>query len=189
MDARVLVPGKPDVAHLSSLLRLQRHLETAALKHPFRVIVVVDLMELPQVDVVRLHAREAVFQALPGELLVATGVFGHQEDLLPTTLESLAHELLGIPIVVCPSVVPEEDTVVYRGMGQLERDRLAIVLGSATQMSPAEAQDRDLLVSAPQPTGRDAAAFVVLGNRLCRQRTKAGAGGSWMRDSRSRHGN
>ena len=88
-------------------------------------------MELPQVDVVRLHARETVFQALAGELLVATGVLGHQKDLLPTILESFAHELLGIPVVVRPSVVPEEDTVVQRGMGQLERDRLAIILGSA----------------------------------------------------------
>ena len=172
----MLVPGESDVAHLARLLGFQGEGEAPPLEDPIRVVVVVRLVKLPQIDVVGLHPSQAVFQALPGEFLVATRVLGHQEDLVATPLEGLAHELFGVTVVVRPSVVPEEGTVIHRGVRELQRRWLAIVHRRSTEVRAAHAQDGDLLAGAAEPAGGNAAALVILRYRQRRRSTEPGRG-------------
>ena len=59
VHARILVTGEADVAHLAGLLRCDEGFERAALfENPIRVVEAQDLVELDEVDVVRLQSRE-----------------------------------------------------------------------------------------------------------------------------------
>src|SRR5204862_387383 len=79
---RRLVAGVADEAHLALLLGLQGLGQGAPLHDPVGVVVVVDLVELPQVEDVGAKAAQGVLQVLPCAPGVAGAVLGHQETLL-----------------------------------------------------------------------------------------------------------
>ena len=107
-----------------------------------RVVVVDDLVELPEIDHVGLESAEAVFEVLHGRLLVAAVVLGHQEGLVAVAiLEGLAHDLFGSSVVVFPGVVQERDTHVDGLAGQADADALVAVTADVVA---AQAEDRDV---------------------------------------------
>ena len=138
-----LVAGEADVAHLARFFGLVQRLDHAALgKVPLGVVVVDALVDLPQVEVVGLQALQRLFELPQAHLLVAAvgADLGHQEDLVAPPLESLAHPLLALAVVVLPGVVEEVhagvDGLVNDGDGFLEG-------GSVAQAVAAHADDRD----------------------------------------------
>src|SRR5918997_873827 len=101
MDAEILVAGEADVAHLAGLARFDGGLETPFLEHPVRIVVVDDLVELPEVDAIGPQTPQAVVEALHRPGVVALAVLGHEEDPAAAPVrERAAHDLLGTAIVV-----------------------------------------------------------------------------------------
>lgn len=64
MNARVLVSGEADEANLAGLLGFESGAETSLFEDPFGVIVVVEFVELPEVDVVGVESFEAVVEVV-----------------------------------------------------------------------------------------------------------------------------
>ena len=155
MNAWVFVAGETDVADLAFFPSFESGLHTALLKHPIRIVVVVVLVELPEINVVGLEAAQAFFEIALAAGVVALAVLGHQEDLLAVTVggEGVAHDFLGATVVIVPSVVEEVDALIDRAVH--DAVGFLLVLDRA-DVPAAEANDRDLLVGAPEPGGRDA---------------------------------
>ena len=82
VDARVLVAREADVADLAGLARFEGGLDAAFVEDPVRVVVVDHLVELPEVEVIRLQAAEALVEVPLRARVVALAVLGHQEDLV-----------------------------------------------------------------------------------------------------------
>ena len=103
-------------------------------------------MNLPKVEVIGLQTAEGVLELLQGDLLV-TPVrtdFGHEDNLLATTLNRLAHEFLGSSAVVFPGVVEEGDPC-FDGFVQ-NANGLGLLLDT-TPMGAAKTQRRDIHAS------------------------------------------
>ena len=150
-----LWPGKSDVAHLSRLACFEGRLQPALLEHPVRIVVVDDLVKLPQVDPVGAEPAQAVVEALHRARMIALAVLGHEEHLVaPAVRQRASHDLLGAAIVVIPAVVEEGDAFVDGGVH--DADGLARILHGADVPS-AEAEDRDALARPPQHARRQSA--------------------------------
>src|SRR2546427_13251156 len=102
MNSRVLVAGETDETDLARLARFERGLDSAFYEDPIGIIVVNQLVELPEVEMIRLQTAEAVFEALHGSLVIAIAVLGHQEDFVAAPIhgERFAHDLLRMAVVI-----------------------------------------------------------------------------------------
>ncbi len=68
-DVRALVPGKTDETYLSGLSCRQGHFKSSiGLENPLRIVVVVDLVKLPDIDDVGLQPTQTVAQLHLGRL-------------------------------------------------------------------------------------------------------------------------
>ena len=162
VDARVAMPGEADVPNLARFLGFHCRPYATVLEDPVRVVLVDDLVELPEIQIVRPQPLEAFVDAAHGARVVAFAPLGHQEDLVPpaTARQRLAHHLLAAAVVVVPGVVEEGDAFVDGRMHHL--DRRGFVLGRREADVPtAEAKHGDVRARAPQRTNRqpDPAAF------------------------------
>jgi hypothetical protein len=145
-DVRGLVPGEPEEPHLPLLLRLDRLGQRTPLDDPVRVVVVVDLVELPQVEVVGAESPQTVLQVLAGSGRVAGAVLGHQEHVLPPPAvgQRTAHQFLAAAVVVVPGVVEEGEPAVGGPLDETDtlvvgEFRLAAVPAAETQHGHARA--------------------------------------------------
>src|SRR5713226_9150621 len=117
MDRGTLVSRETDVADRAGVLRLERRLDRPSLgENPVRVLHPNDLVELQEVDDVRLEPSERLLD-LPGGRRPRLPVdLGHQEGSLPVAVpEGLPHSDLAPPVVVVPGVVEEIEARVDRG--------------------------------------------------------------------------
>ena len=91
---RGLVTGEAEEAYLARFLGFDGFREGSAFDDPGRVVIVVDLVELPEVDDIGFESSQAVFEVLAGRGGIASAVLGHEEHLLPTSSggESLPHD-------------------------------------------------------------------------------------------------
>src|SRR4051794_32146465 len=104
MNARILMAGESDEPNFAFLAGFERSPDSALLENPVRVVIVNELMELPQIEVVGLQSSKTVFQILLRSRIIALAVLSHEEDLLATVVhrQRLAHNFLGMPIVIIP---------------------------------------------------------------------------------------
>ena len=92
------------------------------LEDPLGVVVVVDLVELPEVEVIGLEPAQAVLEVRLGVLGGAAAALGHEEDLVaPAPLrDRLAHPVLGLAVHVVPGIVEERDPFVDGPLDQTD---------------------------------------------------------------------
>ncbi len=168
-------PSEANETHFPFLLRLQRLRQAALLDHPVGVIVVVDLVELPQVEYVGPQAAQALFEVLPRATGVALTVLGHEEDFLAVSPLSkcLAHDLLAAAVVVVPGVVKEGEAVIDGGVHDL--DRLVLVLDGAN-VPTAQANDGNAHARLSQLACRQFLGNVLGMGRCPRQSQRCRAG-------------
>ena len=82
-DVRTLVSGEADVAHFALRLGDLGGLDGAArLEDPLRVVVVVDLVELPEVQVVGAQAAQALVELFQGAVARPIADLRHEEDVV-----------------------------------------------------------------------------------------------------------
>ena len=133
VDRRVLVAGEAEEADLAVLQGLEAGVDGPVLgEDPVGVVVVDDLVELPEVEVVGLEPAEAVLQVRLGLLGGPAADLGHEEDLVAAAPlgQGLAHPLLGDAVVVVPAVVHEGDAFVDGPLDQPEALLLILVPGA-----------------------------------------------------------
>ena len=98
MEGRVLVAGESDESDLAVSLGLIEGLQHAALGiRQVGVVVVDDSVDLPQVEVIGLQPPQRLLEHTEGQRSAPAvrADLGHQEDLVPTTLERPAEDVLG----------------------------------------------------------------------------------------------
>src|SRR5712691_7816594 len=150
MNGGTLVSREADVADRSPVLRLKRRLDCAALgEDPVRILDPDDLMELQEVDDVRLEPSERLLD-LPGGRRPRLPVnLGHQEGSLAVALpEGFPHPDLAPPVVVVPGVVEEIDAGVDCGTNDTNALRLREL--RLAEVEPAEADRGDSLPRAAE---------------------------------------
>ena len=113
MDRRVLVAGESHEADLALALGLLERLHGPALGEvPIGIVLVDDLVDLPEVEMVGAEALERLVELAHGHVLAAAmrAELGHEEHGVAAAAgEPLAHELLALAVVVFPGVVHECD--------------------------------------------------------------------------------
>jgi hypothetical protein len=80
-------------------------------------------MKLPEVDVVRLQPAEAVLKMRFRARVVPVANFAHEENLLAAAVhrERLAHDFLGVAVMVIPTIVEEGDAFIKGRMHDANR--------------------------------------------------------------------
>src|SRR5690242_16437044 len=114
MDIGAFMPGEANIAHLPRFLGFEHGFHTATLaENAIRITVPNDLMELHEIDMVRLKSPKR-FVNLGGCSFLGSAIdFAHQECLLPVPVtQSLAHTNFTRAIVVVPTIVEEVDAVI-----------------------------------------------------------------------------
>ena len=93
MNARIFVAREADEPDLARLLRFERSLEPAFIEDPIRIVVVDNLVKLPEVEMVRPEPAQALFQALQRAFVIALSILRHQKNLVapPIHGQGLAH--------------------------------------------------------------------------------------------------
>src|SRR5256886_6779000 len=155
MDRRTLVSREADVPDPPRVLRLEGRLDRAPLgEDSVRILHPDDLMELQEVDDVRLEPPERLLD-LPGGRRPRLPVnLGHQESSLPVAVtEGLSHSDLAPPLIVVPGVVEEVDARIDRGADDADALRLREV--RLAEVEPAEADRGDPLACAAEAAHRD----------------------------------
>src|SRR3972149_6308700 len=102
MNPWVLVPCKADVPYFPLLSGLDGHVDGAALENPVGIVVVVDFVELPQIDMVALQPAQAVVKMLLGGLAIPPAILRHQEHPITPSDKRVAHQFLAAAIVIIP---------------------------------------------------------------------------------------
>src|SRR5438552_12811020 len=155
VDRRMLVAGESDESHLAVLLRLRQGLDdTAAGEVQLRVVLVDDLVDLPEVEMIRSQPRQRVVELTHRDLPVAAvrTHLGHQEDLVAPALQRVPQPLLAPAVVVLPGVVEECQARVDRLVDEGDRVRQR---GHGAEVIAAEPEDRDALARAAERPTRD----------------------------------
>ena len=80
VNVRRLVAREAEETNLPFLLSFQCFGECSLFDDPFRVIVVVDLVELPEVEDIGFESSQAIFEMFAGSCCIAGAVLGHEED-------------------------------------------------------------------------------------------------------------
>src|SRR2546421_9515744 len=155
VDRGIFVSRETKVANLPRVLRLEGRLDRAPLgEDSVRILHPDDLMELQEVDDVRLEPPERLLD-LPGGRRPRLPVdLGHQESSLPVAVtEGLSHSDLAPPLIVVPGVVDEVDARIDRGADDADALRLREV--RLAEVEPAEADRGDPLARAAEAAHRD----------------------------------
>src|SRR5947199_1149566 len=155
MDRGTLVSCEADVPDPPRILRLEGRLNRTPLgEDSVRILHSDDLVELQEVDDVRLEPPERLLD-LPGGRRPRLPVnLGHQESSLPVAVpEGLPHADLALPLIVVPGVVEEIDARVDRGADDADALRLREV--RLAKVEPAEADRGDSLACAAEAAHRD----------------------------------
>jgi glyoxylase-like metal-dependent hydrolase (beta-lactamase superfamily II) len=121
---------------------------------PPRLIVERDFVDLPEIQVVRAQPPERVLELAHGDLAVAPvrADLRHQERLLATAGEGLAHSLFAHAVVVVPRVVEERDARVDGLVHQAD----GVGVGLRHDHVPAaHAENRHAHAGAAERTGRN----------------------------------
>ena len=141
VDARVLVPREADEAQLAGLPRRDQRLDAAALgERALGIVVADDLVDLHQVDPLRLQPLERLVELLARRLRGAAVELGHEERLLAISVaERLAHATLALAVVVVPAVVEEVHAVVERAPDDAD----GLLLAGDAEVVSAHAEDGD----------------------------------------------
>jgi hypothetical protein len=150
VDARVLVPGEAQVAHLPRGLRLhERGVRPVLGEDPVRVLVAQHLVVLHEVDAVGAEPPQRLVE-LPRRLALGAAVdLRHQEDAVAVAVRERApHPALALAVVVVPAVVHEGDAAVHRAAHQPLGERRVHVLEG--EVPPAEPDRRHPLAGAPE---------------------------------------
>ncbi len=115
MDRRILVARESQEADFALFLGLQRIFDgTPLVEDPVGIVVVDDLMKLPEVEMIGTQPPQAVFQVLLGVLGGAAAALGHEEDLVAAIAlrERLAHAFFADAVVIIPGVVKKRDSLI-----------------------------------------------------------------------------
>lgn len=114
-------------------------------KWAIRIVVVGALVDLPEIETVRLQPAQGLVELPHGDLGVASmrADLRHQEHLVAASLERAPHPLLALVLVVLPRVVEEGDARVDGGVD--DADRLAR-RADRSEVISAESEQRDLLI-------------------------------------------
>src|SRR6266550_316929 len=155
MDRGILVSREADVPDPPHVLRLASRLDRAPLSEDsVRILRPDDLVELQEVDDVRLEPSERLLD-LPGGRRPRLPVdFGHQEGSFAVAVtQGLSHPDLATPLIVVPGVVEEVDARVDRGPN--DANALGLRKVWLAEVEPAEADRRDSLASAAEAAHRD----------------------------------
>src|SRR5690606_29422778 len=152
-EARVLVAGEAEVAHLARAQRLEARLGCAARSEdPVGVVPVVHLVEHPQIEVLALEELEALVELAKGAVAVARADLRHEEDLLAPLAKDEAHAPLRFALVVLPRVVEERDALIDRAMH--DPHRLVRLELRTADVAATETKDRHLFaIAAEGPSG------------------------------------
>src|SRR3569623_960201 len=91
-------------------------------KNPVGVVIIDNLVELPEVDMVGLEATETVLKVRLRILCGSSAALGHDERLLATAAlgQGLAHPLLGDSVMIIPAIVHEGDPLIDGPLDQPE---------------------------------------------------------------------
>ena len=144
--------GEADVADEAAFASFQGSLDGAAgFEDPLGVVVVVDLVELPKVEVVHLEAAEAVIQLLARGFGVAGADLGHEEDVVAAALDGTTVALFADAVAVVPGGVEEGDAGVDGGWD--DAGGFGVGDGGAGEVASAKADDRELVGMAPRRRG------------------------------------
>jgi hypothetical protein len=113
-DARVLVPGKSDVADFARLLRFQeRGVRSVFIEDPVRVFEPDNLVMLHEVDAVGFEAAQRFMELFHGFFFRAAIDLGHEKDFVAVAIaEGFAHADFARAVVVVPRVVHEIDAAI-----------------------------------------------------------------------------
>src|SRR5438094_2638358 len=155
MDRGTLVSCEADVPDPPRILRLEGRLNRTPLgEDSVRILHSDDLVELQEVDDVRLEPPERLLD-LPGGRRPRLPVdFGHQEGSFAVAVpEGLSHSDLTPALIVVPGVVEEVDARVDRGADDADAPRLREV--RLSKVEPAEADRGDPLACAAEAAHRD----------------------------------
>src|SRR5438552_1823912 len=186
MDRGILVSREPDVADPPCIPRLERCLDRPALsKNPVRILRPNDLVELQEIDYIRLESLERLLD-LPGGRGPRLAVdLGHQKSSLAVAVpKGFPHADLAPPLVVVPGVVEEIDARVDRGSDDAKALRLREVYALGYEAPtpiqkeaiPAVLAGRDVIGTAQTGSGKTAAFLLPILQRLLKQppgRTRA----------------
>ena len=150
----LLCPVESDVAHLALGLGDLGGLDGAAgIEDPIGVVVVVDFVELPKVQVVGAQAAQALVELLQGAVAGPVADLRHEEDVVAMVGQSAAIAALAEAVAIVPGGVEERDAVVQRRAD----DALGFRVGhrGPRQVAAAEGDDRDSIrVAAEGPRGQ-----------------------------------
>src|SRR6267143_2995982 len=150
MDRRILVSREADVADRPRIPRLQGSLDRPSPgEDSVRILDSDDLVELQEVDDVRLEPSDRLLDLSSGRRPRLPVDLGHQESSLAVpVLKGLSHPDLAPPAVVVPGVVEERDPRVDCGADHADAFRFSKV--RLAEMEPAEADCRDSLSRAAE---------------------------------------
>lgn len=110
-----------------------------------------DLVNLHQIDDVGAQTPHRLLELRRGHVLGAAVELGHEEHLFaPPALQSLAHALFALALVVVPAVVEERDAALHRRLH--DADALALVLLHPDVKAP-ETDDGDAHAGFAQHAG------------------------------------
>ena len=169
-------------------------------KDPVRVVVVDDLVELPEVEMIGSQPAEAVFQVRLGVLGGSAAALGHEENLVTAIplRDRLSHPFFGAAVVVVPGVVEERDSLID---GALDETDAVVFVGMDAAVVAPQSDHRDGLPGGPEGAQRNSRGVLGMsrfgsgrGERGRRQagcprldefaaaRTGVSVGPGWLRD-------
>ena len=179
MHVRVLMPRETDKPRLALLFRtIQCFKNAASSVGEFRIVIEGHPVNLPEIEMVGLQPSQGFFQHGHGQGCTAPmrADLGHQEDLVPTALETAPEPILCPAVPVLPTVVEKRDSRVDRLMDQLDRkvDGLGVAQMVATHsecgnlyVRPSERPLRNLTGTRPAIWRRTARRTVELSGEPC----------------------
>jgi hypothetical protein len=132
------------------------------------IVVVRDLVHLPEIEMVRLQPAKRVVELAHRDVCTPAvrAHFGHEENLIAPAGERLAHTLFALSVVVLPRVVHERDARVDGGVNQAGAFALR---PDESEMPSPQSDRRDSFAGRAERAARD---WFVDGPGLARGRMR-----------------
>ena len=116
-DVGTLMSRKSDVSDLALLACFQERLNgSAGFKDPFRVIVVIHFVQLPEVNMVHLKPLKTFLKLYACSVCVAGADLCHEKNIVASSLKGPTIPSLGCPVSVIPCGVQEGDARIDCGL-------------------------------------------------------------------------